>query len=62
LGAGYTTNVPGAENLDEAGRIAAGCNVSQVHVDFMIGSPEITVEAFTSDGQVHRLIDRGRFQ
>jgi aminopeptidase len=60
LGSGYPDAVEGGRDLNAEERLAMGCNVSRVHTDFMIGGPEITVDATTSKGTV-RLIDRGAF-
>ena len=60
LGSGYPDAVEGGRDLNADDRLALGCNVSRVHTDFMIGGPEITVDAATSKGAV-RLIDQGTF-
>ncbi len=60
LGSGYPDAVEGGRELNADDRLALGCNVSRVHTDFMIGGPEVSVDAETSKGTV-RLIDRGTF-
>ena len=49
-GNGIDFCVEGAEGLDPDGRRAAGINVASVHVDFMIGGPEVDVDGLTKDG------------
>lgn len=61
LGNGYTECVEGATGLDDSGLLERGCNVSLVHVDFMIGSDEVSVDGLDSAGNATRLLERGRF-
>ena len=55
LGSGYAQAVD-----DPAGyeRI----NTSQIHIDFMIGSPALDVDGITRDGDVVPLLRRGAWQ
>jgi aminopeptidase len=55
LGSAYRFTVD-----DEADRERA--NVSQIHVDFMIGSPEMKVTAITRDGDRVPVLVEGRWQ
>jgi len=62
LGAGYPLCIEGGGKLDtEEKKIAAGCNTSLIHLDFMIGSPEMSVFGLHRDGRKTTVIDRGRF-
>lgn len=61
LGSGYPDAVEGGRTLGAGELLALGCNVSQVHTDFMIGSLDVSVDAVTSEGRTVRVIDRGTF-
>ncbi|MEV0590989.1 aminopeptidase [Nonomuraea cavernae] len=56
-GAGLPPGVPaGLRDRDAAGLDAAGVNVSDVHVDFMVGGPEVTVTGIRHDGATVELL------
>ncbi len=38
------------------------CNESQIHIDFMIGSPEMTVTGLTREGERVPVLVRGKWQ
>lgn len=61
LGNGYTECVEGATGKVKDDLLADGCNVSLVHVDFMIGSDEVSVFGVRADGREERIIEKGRF-
>jgi len=62
LGSGYVSCLSNSEELDnDAKKEAAGCNVSLVHTDFMIGSPGTTVTGIDKDGRETPIIREGRF-
>ena len=61
IGSGYTDPVPGSSVLDDDGRLAAGINVSTIHIDLMIGGPEVDVEGVGADGSVVRILEQGRW-
>ncbi len=51
FGAAYATSLEGAEELSEEERIARGMNVSQTHVDFMVGTQDLDITGVTADGR-----------
>ncbi len=50
LGNPYRTNLKGGAHMDDEEFFAAGGNDSITHVDFMIGSEQMTVEGVLADG------------
>lgn len=62
IGAGYPSCLSNAAELSSpAAVLAAGCNVSLVHTDFMIGTPNTTVVGVAGDGRELTIIERGSF-
>jgi aminopeptidase len=61
VGSGYTDPVPGSSALDDDGRVAAGINVSTIHIDLMIGGPEVDVDGVGADGSLVRILEQGRW-
>ncbi|MFI6925450.1 aminopeptidase [Nonomuraea spiralis] len=62
-GAGLPPGVPGPlRALDPAAQEAAGVNVSGVHVDFMVGGPEVTVTGIGHDGGEVELLRADEWQ
>jgi len=62
LGAGYSRSLSTPKSLDtDEEKIAAGCNVSLVHQDFMIGSESIKVSGIDRSGRKTTIIRNGRF-
>jgi aminopeptidase len=56
LGAAITQSLPGSEDLSPQERAERGLNHSSIHTDFMIGGPEVEVDAVTADGDVVPLL------
>jgi aminopeptidase len=61
VGAGYTDPIEGAATLTDDERTAAGINVSQIHVDLMIGSPEVDVDGIGRDGSSVPILRAGEW-
>jgi len=50
LGSAYAFSIEGGTQMSEEELIAAGLNRSNVHVDFMVGSPEMNIDGIRKDG------------
>jgi aminopeptidase len=62
LGAGYPFCLSNADELKNTSQVkAAGCNVSMVHTDFMIGGSQVEVTGITKDGKTVPIISKGKF-
>ena len=51
LGAGFTECLEGADKLNEEEQKELGINASKNHVDFMIGTDDLNIEAITKEGK-----------
>jgi aminopeptidase len=61
IGAGYTDPVDGAAALDDTARLAAGINVSSIHIDLMVGGPDVDVDGIGRDGVVIPILEQGHW-
>lgn len=61
IGAAYPTTVKGTENDDDETLFSKGINVSDVHVDFMVGSGELDIDGITKDGEVKPIFRKGEW-
>ncbi len=61
FGSAYANCVRGGEKLDEEGRKALGLNQSINHVDFMIGTADLSIVGTTHDGREIPVFVDGRF-
>ena len=61
FGSAYPTCVRGGEELDEAGQKAAGLNQSANHVDFMVGTADLSIVGTTHDGREIPVFVDGNF-
>ena len=61
LGQAYATCLHDIEGLDAAGLAARGANSSLIHIDWMIGSGEIDVDAVTASGAREPLMRSGEW-
>ena len=59
IGSGYTEPVEGAASMDDEARAAAGVNVSTIHIDLMIGGPDVDVDGVREDGTTVPILSRG---
>ena len=59
LGMGYSDSICGYEDMSYDELTELGVNRSMVHVDFMIGTPDFSVDAVSEDGSVHPLFRNG---
>ena len=53
--------IRGAEDLDEESLLARGVNQSITHVDFMVGTPDLTITGTTRDGREVPVFIDGNF-
>ncbi len=61
IGNAYSINVENGPTLSPDEQMAAGLNRSQVHVDFMIGSERLDIDAKTTTGETVPLFRRGEW-
>ena len=61
FGAAYPSCVKGGEELDEEAQKAAGLNQSMTHVDFMVGTPDLSIVGTTRDGKEIPVFVNGNF-
>ena len=61
LGAEYSDPVAGASELSDAERVAVGINSSAIHLDMMIGGPEVDVVGVRADGTTETIIEKGEW-
>ena len=61
FGSAYPNCVKGGEDLDEAGQKAVGLNQSMNHVDFMVGTKDLSIVGTTQDGKEIPVFVDGNF-
>ena len=61
FGSAYANCVRGGEKLDEEGQKALGLNQSINHVDFMIGTEDLSIVGTTHDGREIRVFENGKY-
>ncbi|MCP8615802.1 aminopeptidase [Salirhabdus salicampi] len=59
LGKAYPTSIEGGTQMDDTELDKHGANNSLTHVDFMIGSGELDIDAVTQDGKIEPLFRNG---
>ena len=60
LGDGFPECIEDGQNMTEDELLARGINQSKNHVDFMIGTPDLEIEAETDNGKV-KIFTKGNF-
>ena len=60
LGEAFSDTIPDGSNMSREELLKNGLNVSSNHVDFMIGTSDLVIEAETKDGLI-KLFDKGNF-
>lgn len=61
LGKAYPTNIEGGENMTEEELEKKGVNDSLTHVDFMIGSEDLSIIGETKDGEKVQIFENGNW-
>jgi aminopeptidase len=61
IGSGYTDPVEGSAAMDDEGRLEAGINVSTIHIDLMIGGPDVDVDGIRADGTGVPILEQGHW-
>jgi aminopeptidase len=61
IGSGYTEPITGAEEMSDEERQATGINVSQIHIDLMIGSNAVDVDGAHADGSSVPILHAGEW-
>lgn len=61
LGESFPTCLEGGADLSTDERAAAGLNKSAIHVDFVVGSPQVNVYGVTADGIEEPIIAAGEW-
>lgn len=61
LGQAYSECLKGAENMSREEQKEAGLNDSKIHIDFMVGSPELNITGKTRDGKEVPIFVNGAF-
>jgi aminopeptidase len=61
LGRAYTYAMRDGNQMTPETLEEKGANNSLIHVDFMIGGPEMTIVAYSKDGSTVTLFDKGNW-
>ena len=61
FGEAYPMTVAGAMDMTETERLAAGLNKSITHVDFMVGTADLSIDGYTADGRCVPVFRNGNF-
>ena len=61
IGSAYGFNIKGGTEMSTEEKIASGLNDSNVHVDFMIGSSDLTIYGILQDGSKELVFENGNW-
>ena len=61
LGKAYPTNIKGGENMSDEELETKGVNDSLTHVDFMVGSKDLSIVGETKDGEKVQIFENGNW-
>ncbi len=61
LGKAYPTCVTGGVDMSKEALLAAGANDSLIHVDFMVGTPDLSISGIKADGFQVTVFSKGNF-
>jgi aminopeptidase len=61
IGSGYTDPVEGSAAMNDEERLGAGINVSTIHIDLMIGGPDVDVDGVRADGTSVPILEQGHW-
>lgn len=61
LGCGFSEAIIGGEKMTEEERYQRGINKSKTHVDFMIGTSDLKIDAITIEGKIISIFENGNF-
>ena len=61
LGKAYPTCVTGGVDMSKEALLAAGANDSLIHVDFMVGTPDLSITGIKADGSAVPVFKNGNF-
>ena len=61
LGRGFASTLENSANMSKEEQKAAGINDSLIHVDFMIGTKDLSIIGITKEGQEITIFENGNF-
>lgn len=61
LGSAYPTNLKNGTSMSREELLERGANVSLIHTDFMLGSPELDIDGELPDGTIEPVFRRGNW-
>ncbi len=61
VGNSYAETIRGGENMTEEERKALGANKSMLHIDFMVGSEELSITGYKKDGTAVSVLKKGEW-